>query len=96
MRTPIENLKAIRQLIETYGWVQGTYGSWAQGYCLAGALLRVAPTMFATRDEAMVAALAPLPASLRGLAIWNDQPGRTKEDVLAFCDRAIARLENAA
>jgi len=35
-------------------------------------------------------------ARVRELARWNDEPGRTREDVLALLDTAISRMAPTA
>lgn len=34
--------------------------------------------------------MARLPSPFRGLAMWNNEPGRTKAEVIAFLDSCIA------
>ena len=83
-------LEAAGDLIERYGWWQsgkrGT-GDNGAGRCATIALLDADPD----NDRAFLAAVdaackeigVEWPYSARALAIWNDAPERTKEEVIA-------------
>jgi hypothetical protein len=78
-----EVLVRARNLIDRHGWQQGDMGNANEGYCIEGAC-RAAGSDYGDWSEVR----APL-----GIAIpfvWNDEPGRTKEEVLAVLDAAIA------
>lgn len=92
VKTPLREAKA---LLLKEGWVQHAYSS-AWGFCLAGALRYVA------QDDADCAqaleALVSENKFLKGLQplneiiFWNDDPRRTKEQVIDLIDRALASL----
>ena len=81
-----------RRLIAVEGWVQGDYWNRDKdAYCARGALMAVSHCQY---PEEEVDAWRALEALAGGhLTCWNDEPGRTVEDVLALYDRAIAGLE---
>lgn len=86
------------------GWTQGTYAIDANGrktiasaddaacWCLLGAIQ--GPSGFPKRE--VVFHLTNLASTVAGLpttiAEWNDQPGRTRAEVLALIDQALAAL----
>ncbi len=81
-------LRAARERIER-GWCQGTGLDERGNVCALAALggqFRDGQTMFADR------AMRLLRDAIGGRCVpeWNDAPGRTKSDVLAAYDRAIA------
>lgn len=100
--TDVEILKAARARIEQ-GWCQRAYAQDAEGsyvstlspdadsYCLSGALWATA----GLDDKAVARCLVLLSEDGRacGVIAWNDQPERTKEEVLARYDQAIAKAE---
>lgn len=87
-------LRHARKLIAEKGWTQGRFWemeSWRSpqtAYSLAGALFAVTPTISPTRTKAV-----ELLGLKNHVEKWNDAPGRTKEEVLARLDEAIARGE---
>lgn len=67
-----------RDVIEKYGFCQGTFGSEYSGYCILGAMRRV---VYDYREINL--AMNVLTRKLGGsVVVWNDMPGRTKTDVL--------------
>lgn len=62
-------------LLETVGWCQGEYVSPDGKCCLLGALDTL---------NAPNAAYEPIEARIGEIWIWNDTPGRTKEEVIAL------------
>lgn len=78
-------LRNAAKLIEKHGWVQGCFGDKRLGYCAAGAINHVAPSGAAAglaKDK--LRQLAP-----DGLiTLWNDAPGRTKDEVVAALRKA--------
>ena len=71
------------QLIEECGWSQGCYVSDAGGYCISGALGRAsnADRLSGLGTPAYREIERELDVHL--LDHWNDEPGRTVEEVLA-------------
>lgn len=94
--TTIEILKGARALIEK-GWCQGRYATDTNGapasersdnavcFCISGALFRLGAGAGAPASYAVRAAI-----DYAYLVAWNDKRGRTKEQVLAAFDKAIA------
>jgi hypothetical protein len=84
-REVIALLKEARSEIAREGWAQGQYCGRYGGYCLMGW-----PFMNVEGDEAMQAFARALGFENDTQAtMWNDRPGRTKEEVLARMDAAI-------
>jgi hypothetical protein len=89
--TTHEVLVAARNLIAQGGWQQ-QYGFNAGPHCAVSAIF----TVTGDRDkkaeaiEALGSILALPRISGPGVGDWNDRLGRTKEQVLALFDRAIA------
>lgn len=92
------NLGAVtRVLIEgrrrvAESWCQGTWRGWSVsgGHCAVFAISRqnageTTPVALAALARAVYGSNDP-----QGIVPWNDAPGRTKEEVLAAYDRAIA------
>lgn len=103
MPTAIDILNQARFLIEK-GWTQGAPARTARGrvvlahdrtarcFCLVAALYWAADLIGADarqQNRAYMALKRLIKGSLSG---WNDEEGRTREEVLALIDRAIARL----
>lgn len=88
-----EVLKQAAQLIESYGWIQGSIGGHDRGFCIIGALDEVAMGygLVGSRlaEEAMrrVRVVTDAPD---GIVHWNDYPGRTREQVLFALQSAAA------
>lgn len=90
-----EILRAGKQRIETLGWVQGDEAVFQEHSikcCAATAMCAVewsyqqagAACRFFERTNGI---------EIGGIADWNDAPERSKEDVLAAYDKAIAAAE---
>ena len=95
----VDNLNLVRNRIE-HGWTQWSYYIGAtECYCLAGAVW----TVLSDIDDVFKALSAELPSDYPfspysrtpegRLITWNDDPKRTKEEVLALVDRAIERVK---
>lgn len=94
-----------KALIQKHGWIQGSYGNSYIGYCASGAICSVAQAAGwaaaaeaapVARAAASAVARAAGPAAARAeldIVEYNDAQGRTKEEVLAVFDKAIASLE---
>ena len=89
-----ETLVAARNLIDREGWAQKRDGKWWRendgGKCASNAILRTAgecSDLAAWDVFRDVNGIGPRSADLFA---WNDAPGRTKEEVLAAFDAAIA------
>lgn len=87
---PSEQLAATRENLERYGWLQGRAGNPNEGFCLLGAAWsarEIGSKPMATWGTLSYVAEA-LGMGKRGigaravLAAWNDNPARTKTDVL--------------
>lgn len=101
--TKVQELQAIRNVVAR-GWTQGCAARDANGnavgslspdavkWCLAGARSRAWEDN-ARREGPVNLSEYLLPGS-GGYVNWNDAPGRTQEEVLAFLDEAI-KIEQA-
>ena len=98
--TPTEILKEARRLIAEKGWTQGSFARHSNGdpigplgdnaacYCALGAIRK---TGNGPEQVFAVFALADVVGDY--VSDWNDDPARTKEEVLAAFDEAIRRAE---
>jgi hypothetical protein len=70
-------------LIEEKGWIQGTFYKRGEGYCIFGALTKVASKHDNSQSH-LRAAQHQLQRhkSRRSIMRWNDADGRSKEEVL--------------
>lgn len=74
--------------LEEYGWRQGEQGGWGASACLVGALVEATGHEWPLTAEARITAedvleLGPMVESeLVPLAKWNDDPTRTKDEVI--------------
>ncbi|MFE7797025.1 hypothetical protein [Nocardia sp. NPDC057440] len=99
--TTLEILKQGLDNIETYGWRRDEYGDVDTGYCAYGACYAAAGVnigldeFVTTPDLHAAFTLLRKQISTPMLATWNDDPLRTKADVVAIYKRAIAQLEQA-
>jgi hypothetical protein len=89
-----EVLAAGRERLERNGWIQGNLST-RQGYCMIGAL---PPRPFAAARALVDKIVEMWPDAypngiscsvFNQVAEFNDEPGRTKEEVLAVFDKAI-------
>ena len=79
-----EVLKEAAQIIEEHGWVQGKPGRPGEGYCMVGAIQEVSGF-----TPCLITAVGLVRSiTQEDLAYWNDQPGRTKEEVLHVLRKA--------
>jgi len=105
-RTPADILREAKRLIEEKGWTQGTYardsrgeacdwnGATALCFCAEGAMFAAAEALRADAGAECAAGflieqVTPAPS----IVAYNDQPGRSREDVIAIFDKAIALAE---
>lgn len=102
----LQVLQTARKFLDDYGWIQGDYGHEDIGFCAIGAIWTAVWKFFprgtgeqrerggrlAGRAAKQLKDSIAWPFSST-LASWNDEPGRTKEEVLALFDSAIATLE---
>lgn len=101
-----EKLLEAKTLIINHGWRQGGYGGPTTGFCAAGAINWVFPYYddeTFTKDvysearrymERAVEKRKPF-CTLQGVALiaYNDDIGRTKEEILVIFDEALALAE---
>ncbi len=95
----VKLLTEARGLIENNGWCQGALWNNSGEYCIYGALFHVhcgsphgnVTSILAEARTSLCLASKAQPATPSGLVKWNNTPGRTKEEVLAAFDKAIAR-----
>lgn len=92
-----EILRKAKHILENDGWCQGTMHS-SQGHCAIGALRVVSSGagLMAAREalENVIGTPAWISAGYSLIAWWNDYPGRTKEEIIAKFDQAIASAES--
>lgn len=93
-----EVLLAAKALLQNVGWCQNAYTTYDKqynptAYCLSGAVCCVDGAYFTIQDEA-ISCLRSMLENKPLIVNWNDQPGRTKEEVLALLDKAIAQCPN--
>lgn len=96
-------LRLASQLVESQGWLQGSPGSYNEGYDLMGAvdaavhgLAAQNPAGYASRSEqAWTASISELRSFLdtAALARWNDSPSRTKREVVATLQACGERVK---
>ena len=102
-KTAVQVLREARRLIADMGWCRGHFALNAAGldvnecdpdaraFCSSGAIWRAADAdnrKFVAAKSLLLAAIHP--STLVG---FNDDPGRTREEVIAAFDRAIALAE---
>jgi hypothetical protein len=104
-KTTVEILKDAKALLETKGWTQGAAARNARGwtvgpndgdaacFCGLGAVWAACPSInpLIGGSSAETALRATVPQNL--FASFNDEEGRTVEEVLAKFDEAIAAEE---
>lgn len=90
--TPQDVLRQAADLIERTGWCQGDIYELGEngilGYCAEGAIREVADKSGERFDIRDLLALAETGTDGDALYVWNDTPGRTKEEVIATLRRA--------
>lgn len=96
-----ELLVGARQEIVDHGWNQGSLGNNGTGYCVVGALLK-AWNARARQDvtdqdsdlwnETLDRIELALGEEVKSIGKWNDDPMRTKAQVLELFDRVIAEV----
>lgn len=90
-----EILRAGKQRIEQFGWVQGDEaalsGERGNRKCCAATAIQDSSNWVDGLPAAELFQQVVCPAS--NISHWNDQPERTMEDVLAAYDKAIAAAE---
>lgn len=99
-RTAKDILKKARELITKHGLAKRTFGNCENGFCLDGALRAAAsrpkPTSYGLYWKAVNAVCEALgvdrinSSGMVALWDWNDAPRRTKRQVIALLDKAIA------
>ena len=105
MTKPAEVALLAAALVRT-GWTQGTEARDEEGrpvyatdpaavcWCATGAIRRVASVIGAGLPDydVILAAANAVATCGMGIVAWNDEPGRTQDDVAAALDAAAARL----
>lgn len=88
-----EYLLATKQILITEGWIQGSYIC-SGGRCLVGALAKATCESCGDAEDGEAAnlLLSCTDGTKKLLVDWNDVKGRTKDDVLALIDLAVAKL----
>lgn len=91
-------LREAADLIETEGWVQGTFGGPGEGYCAVGAIRWVAgrgmPEGIVLGTTAINALAETLPPRFKAWPVsWNDYPGRKAGSVIRHLRKVAQSLE---
>ncbi len=93
----LATLVRVREIIAK-GWCQGAYQI-GDSYCMVGAIMAATGYWYVgeklspnPKDRAWELLAVVFPYSTASATAWNDAPERTKADVLARFDEAIARL----
>lgn len=86
-------LRSARRLLDRQGWCQFEYGLYSGGArCATGAVLTVGgPSLNLDRINRLLGF-----GDNGWLTTWNDEPGRTKKQVLELFDAAISRLASGS
>jgi hypothetical protein len=99
-RTIKQVLTAAKWMIENVGWIKGSYAEYDDGsklptgFCSLGALNAVEANN-RVKEQAQIHLYHTLHHALGvndGVAYWQDNAVRTKEEVLAFFEKAIATI----
>jgi len=96
-------LEQAADLIETVGWIQGSEeqrdNGIVIGYCAIGAMRAVNCGILSATEHALGNWLWGLPNHViihRGVANWNDQPGRRAAEVIDAMKSCAKDLRNEA
>lgn len=82
-------------VLEAFGWIQGTFGNIESGFCALGAIGRAEDELGRIGTD-----LEPLHAAIRhasggqatpSIVVWNDAPGRTQAEVVTALREAGQR-----
>lgn len=93
-------LKETQKLIEDEGWIQGEFHKEGVGYCLEGAM-RKACTFDIDKSNStpflevrrVVGKTLMVNGYRYGPINWNDEPYRTKEEVISLIQKTIYRAQ---
>ncbi len=79
--------------LNTHGWTRGTFKNQLGQVCIMGAFACIVPDM-PDRQAAIFTALCEFERYVgQSTASWNDQPHRTKEEVIAALEGAANKGE---
>lgn len=82
------------EILRTEGWRQGDLGFEGDPHCLFGAICQAAleqtPGEYAWAYEAFTSH-SPFRSALAG-TVWNDEPGRTAEEVISLLESVAAQI----
>lgn len=81
-------LQEARKTIAEKGWIQGKFHGDNGEFCLSGAINRVLPMDIDLSDIHYEQRIHDV-IGTRNFVRWNDNPSRTKEEVLEMLDKAI-------
>ncbi len=89
------DLRAAAELLRAEGWCQGSYGQAGGPRCMDGAILSV--TAYPGPYDRALSVMRPVLdiTATTPLAIWNDTPGRTLDEVLDALERAAQAAEES-
>lgn len=91
-KVDVSRLRKALDLIRKYGWRKGGYGSRESGFCASGALQFAGCEIFSPEYQAVLdqTGYDAKTGPKAGLSYWNDKKERTKMQVEAAFERAIA------
>ena len=82
----------IADFIEQYGWTRGGFGSYERGFCISGAGSEIFGNKWFDQPDPYQQVVARIKDThpdkgpemdwWHSLSVWNDVPGRTKEEVI--------------
>ena len=87
-------LREVANRIETFGWIQGSFGDESKGFCVLGATSGMGAGAVTTTKAWKAVKLTNNFDLNRGIADWNDQPGQCQKDVLCGLRKAARALEH--
>lgn len=86
-----EHLLRAADLLETKGWIQEQVKS-EKGFCAMGAIYETCELDEVNNDCSCFLCVGVLRKVHEQLSDWNDEPGRTKEEVIALLREEAAKL----
>jgi hypothetical protein len=99
-KTVKEVLIAAKWMLENVGWCQKTFRKYSTSgespscaFCSFGAIINVNYGSPGLIDKALAVLSKSIDTASGSITIWNDDPKRTKSQVLAVFDKAIASVQ---
>lgn len=86
----VDRLARAKSLIVTHGWCREGFGNEKVGYCVLGAF-----NVVGDADDALYQAFRKANNIPYYVGFWNNEPARTKAEVLTAFDKAIEYAKGA-